>query len=182
MMMSAACGSRTYSNVDAEYQQYMEATTNSVKETASGADLRVQRQAILSVGSKCAYDVLADIKAWPNWDSQIKKTYFVEGDAASEGNVFFQHIKDFQFHARILVAKPGFRLRWRGQSPEGSGPIGIHTWTFIPLDNGQTLVINDEHFHAWYVRPLGWFTDLGIAKQFDQSIRDLELEAKKRCT
>ena len=57
----------------------------------------------------------------------------------------------------------------------------MHTWTFVAQEDGSTLVINDEHFHGWYLRPLGWFTDLGISDQFDSTMKELEAQAKRRC-
>ena len=73
-------------------------------------------------------------------------------------------------------------LRWRGKSPDGSGPIGVHTWTFVPQQEGTTLIIDDEHFHGWYLRPLGWITDLGIGDQFDRTLQELEAAAIEACS
>lgn len=176
----SGCAS-TYSNLAARHEPLLEPRNPDVDETPESADMAVRRARVMSVSAACAYDVLADIDAWPSWDESIVRTERLEGTSTRAGALFHQQIGDYRFNARILDAEPGKRLRWRGQNPDGSGIVGVHTWTFVDQPDGTTLVINDEHFHSWYVRPLGWFTDLGIAKQFDKTLENLEAEAKRRC-
>lgn len=172
---------RTYSNLAPAHEPLLSPAPRGIAELPEEADMAVRRQRVMPVSAACLYDVLADIEAWPAWDRAVVRTERLAGEGTAAGAVFHQQLGDYRFNARILDAEPEKRLRWRGQNPDGSGIVGVHTWTFVPQPDGTTLVINDEHFHAWYVRPLGWLTDLGIAKQFDQTLENLEAEAKRRC-
>jgi hypothetical protein len=177
---STGCAS-TYSNLSDAHTARVSAADTAIEETPDNADLAVYRERVIAVSAECAYDTLADITTWNEWDPAVSSARMVEGETVAVGNVFFQDLGDFQFNAQVLAADRGRLLRWRGQDPSGSGPVGIHSWTFIPKADGTTLVINDEHFHAWFLNPLGWVTDLGISEQFDVSMASLETAAQERC-
>jgi hypothetical protein len=170
-----------YSNVPDARARFVVAPTEGVAERSVNADIAVRRQGVIHVSAPCAYAVLADVAAWSKWDQSIVSTRWVSGHGMERGAVFEQVFDGFTAHSRVLLAEPGHVLRWRGRAPDDSGPVGVHTWTLFALGEDTTLVLNDEHFHAWYTRPVGWFTDLGISTQFDGTIRDLDLEAQKRC-
>ena len=178
---SSGCAA-VYSNVPDARARFVVAPTRSVAEQPNDADIAVRRQGVIHASPRCVYAVLADVTAWSSWDQSIVSTRWVSGQGMKRGAVFEQVFDGFTAHSRVLLANPGHVLRWRGRAPDDSGPVGVHTWTLIALGEDTTLVLNDEHFHAWYTRPVGWFTDIGISTQFDGTIRDLDLEAQKRCS
>ncbi len=182
LLIAATAGcAATYSNLAEDHVDLVPGADDRIAESPENADMRVQRERVMHVTATCAYDTLADVERWRDWDPSITATRMVVGDQIAEGTVFFQEVSDFRANARVLAARPGRLLRWRGQAPSGNGVVGVHTWTFLPRSDGTTLVINDEHFHGWYLRPLGWFSDLGISEQFDVSLAALETAARARC-
>ena len=186
LIASTAIGcARVHSNVPSSLAAMRRPASHAIEERPDSADVSVERHGVLHVSAECAYDVLADITRWDRWDRSIVATRRLDGANNAEplavGARFRQEFDGFTAHSRVLEARRGHILRWRGAPPQASGPVGVHTWTFVSRPDGNTTVINDEHFHAWYLRPAGWFSDFGISDQFDNTIADLDKEAQYRC-
>jgi hypothetical protein len=137
-------------------------------------DIVVERYAVIDATPRQIYDVLTDVARWPAWDPNVAATRAHAGRALQPGDRFVQHTAGYRIEARVLDAEPGRWLRWRGED----GIVGVHSFRLIPLGDGRTLVINREEFSRWYLRLIGWATDVGVGKQFDRTLEALGRRAR----
>jgi len=181
LALTAACA-RTHSTVPEEISASVPDVAR-WEASIGRADTIVERHVLIPASPTCVYDVLTDIDAWSAWDPSIEAAYHVDGEAFEPGTVFYQgFVHDaFEAHSRVLVAERGEQVVWRGQSPDGTGPIGLHSYRLRDQGDGTTLVVNREAFSAWYVRPIAWFTDLGIGAQFEDVLQALSARSVERC-
>ena len=178
---TTACA-RTWSNVPDSVLDQVQSTPFE-RDHLRGADTVVERHVVIQASPACVYDVLANVPAWGAWDTSISESYFVDGDSFDVGTVFHQGFadRDFEAHAEVVLANPGELIVWRGQSPDGHGPVGVHSFRLADNGDGTTTVVNREAFSAWYFRPVGWLTNLGIAAQFEHVNEALSRRASEGC-
>lgn len=140
-------------------------------------DIVVERFAVIEAPPRRIYQLLADVERWPGWDPNVAATRAHAGRPLQAGDRFFQHTGGYRIEARVLDAEPGRWLRWRGQAADGGGIVGVHSFRLVPLEGGRTLVINREEFSRWYLRLIGWATDVGVGKQFQRTMDALARRA-----
>ncbi len=176
--MNAVACARTSSTVPDSLEAVIEQNPESDE---ISKDFAVERWVKVDASPECVYDTITDIDHWSKWDPAIDETRWVKGKEFKVGNVFYQRLGDIEFHGRIIKAERGKIIRWYGQNPDGTGVIGAHSFLIIPAENGGAYVINREAFDAWYVRPVGWVTDLGIGDQFETAMQGLAKFAPENC-
>lgn len=121
------------------------------------------------------WDLFTDVPRWPEWHSDISSAS-LEGPLTA-GTVFRWSTAGLDDIASTLgEVIPERRIAWSGPA---QGIMGIHVWTFIPVQNG-VLVKTEE---SWSGEPV--LQQLGFAQQgLDQSIRswleNLKREAEAR--
>jgi len=143
-------------------------------EVTGSPDVVVERSVDIAAPPERVFAILLDVSAWTRWDPSVTTTRAYAGRPLEVGDRFFQDPGGYAGDARVLDVVPSRALRWKGGNPDGSGVTGVHTFRLIGLANGGTRVIDREEFSKWYLRLIGWATDLGVGSQFERTLAGLK--------
>ena len=86
-----------------------------------------------------------DVEAWPSWQPDIE-TARLEGPFAP-GSAFSWHTSGLDIESTIYEVEPERRTLWSGTA---HGIVGIHEWTFTPVEGGARV----ETAESWSGGPI----------------------------
>lgn len=172
-LLSTGCAG-TYSTLsEADHGRLFPLPPNAA--VPEGPDVIIERRVVIDAPPERVYEILVDIQRWPDWDPGVTRTEPYAGRPLERGDRFYMNPGGYDTVAQVLEAEPGRLIRWRG---EGGGIVGVHSHRLVEIAPNRTMVVNREEFHAWYLRPVGWFTDVGIGDDFQAALNALKARAE----
>ncbi|MBN1628496.1 MAG: SRPBCC family protein [Thermoleophilia bacterium] len=100
--------------------------------------MKVEYRAEVDAAAETLWDILADVKAWPEWQG----TSYVEPPSGHlhEGTIFPVDLAGLLWTVTVIDADRPGRLAWVGRRP---GLKALHEWEFAEFE-GKTTVTNRE--------------------------------------
>ena len=102
----------------------------------------------ISSSPERVWEVLSDFSAYGAWSNFSR----VDGEP-SVGSTLRMRMPGFWFTSTVTEAAPHRRLQWEAKIITGSLFLGAHDFTFTPLGDGGTRVINTETFSGALTKP-----------------------------
>ena len=115
----------------------------------------------IHASARRVWDVLADFERHPDWNPFVRS---IQGQA-KEGTKLVVRIQPeggagMTFRPRVLVARPGSELRWRGRFLVPGLFDGEHYFRIEPTGPNQSRFVHGEVFSGVFVR----FAQAGLEK------------------
>jgi hypothetical protein len=143
-------------------------------EVRSDAPVFASSEATIAAPADVAWDVLADLERWPEWNTDVQ-TVEVEGPIAP-GTVFRWKAGAAKITSTLESVDRPHELGWTGRA---LGSRAVHVWSFEPLGEG-TYVRTSESFSGWVPRLIRRrMTDM-LQRSLDSGLLHLAEEAERR--
>jgi len=114
-----------------------------------GAVLTTSKDIEIQAPVETVWKIQTDIDAWPDWQPEISEAK-VAG-AIEPGATFVWKSGGLKLTSTIGKVTENNFIGWNGK---GFGASAIHTWEFVALENGSTLVRTNESMDGWLVKLL----------------------------
>lgn len=114
--------------------------------------LTLHTEILIDAGPQRVWQVLTDFAGYPAWNASIPQA---EGEARAGTRlrvvIQWPGLQAGPYQLQILNATAGRELRWLGHFGRTGLMDGDHRFTLEPSGEGQTKVIQSEHFSGWLV-------------------------------
>ncbi|WP_158236037.1 SRPBCC family protein [Hydrogenovibrio sp. SC-1] len=136
------------------------------------AVLKTSKEIEISAPLETVWKIQTDINSWPSWQPEISKAKLM--GPLEPDSTFVWKSAGFKLNSTIRKVSENSFIGWSGK---GFGASAIHTWEFIALENGNTMVRTFESMDGWLVKLLKGM----MAKKLHESL-DVWLNALKRAS
>ena len=119
------------------------------------------------------WDVMSDIKSWPNWNPDIKAAV-LEGPLAP-GTVFRWRAAT-SLVSRLEVVDPPHEIAWTGMT---MGIRAVHVYRF-EVDDGGTLARSSESWDGFIPNMLKGYSRRTLREGIEKSLQRLRHEVERR--
>jgi uncharacterized membrane protein len=117
------------------------------------APVKAHAQIIIGAPQATVWEILADVKGWPKWQTDIDHVSITRNPAP--GVSFSWSLNDTAITSRIVVFDPNRMIGWTGRVFTARA---VHLWTLTALPNGRTQVEIRESISGW---PISMFYSSG---------------------
>lgn len=119
------------------------------------------------------WQVLTDIKKWPQWQQAVSETIVPE--KVEEGTEFHWKADGLSFTSKIHTVNPHRAFGWTGKT---IGTSAIHNWTFVKKDD-HTLVIVEESLQGVFPRLFKNFFQKNLNQGVLTNLEELKAASEK---
>jgi hypothetical protein len=139
------------------------------------APVKAAAEIEVHAGAETVWDVLTDIRRWPEWNPDVKSVS-LEGDLA-EGTVFRWRSGPGNIVSTIESIKKGTQIAWSGRT---MGIRAAHVWRLEELGADRTLVTTEESWEGAVASLLRWPARRMLQNSFEKGLARLKAEAERR--
>jgi Polyketide cyclase / dehydrase and lipid transport len=107
------------------------------------APVLTQQSIFIAAAPPKVWGLLADIAAWPTWQSKIRRTRL--RGAAQPGTEFDWKLGPLGLRNKLHTVDPIFELGWDGFS---LGMYAVHNWTLRGVTGGTQVTV-EESMRGW---------------------------------
>lgn len=119
------------------------------------------------------WDVLVDIKNWPQWNPEIKSAS-LEGEVA-EGSKFRWKARSISITSIFQEVNKPRLLSWTGKT---MGIKAVHIWKLEPI-NDATIIQTEESWEGPFTRLMKGNAQDMLQKSIDSGLQYLKQEIEK---
>lgn len=102
--------------------------------------------AVIDAPIEVVWTLHTDVDRWPTWQPDVERAR-LDGPFAP-GSTFSWHTSGLDIESTVYEVEPERRTLWGGPA---HGIVGVHEWTFTPLEEGGTRV---ETAESWAGEPI----------------------------
>jgi hypothetical protein len=134
--------------------------------------VRVEYQLEVESTASRLWDILADVKAWPEWQG----TPYVDPPAGppQNGSTFVAMFGGQKWNFTIAEADRPRRLVWVGRA---RGLRAIHEWEFLEAQ-GRTIATSRESISGWMLLCMRATVQKGVSETDEKWLADLKSRAE----
>ncbi len=136
------------------------------------APVTMRKNIIIHASAQTVWNVLANVNAWPTWQSEIPHASLYGG--LQPGSIIDWKNSGFSIRSVLQTVNPPLSLGWAGTS---LGSSAIHVWKLESID-GHTIVSVEESMDGWLVNLMQRFVQRGLNRGTDHWLQALKRQAE----
>ena len=126
----------------------------------------------IAAGPEVVWDLLADIKRWPEWNADVKSTSLA--GAVESGEVFRWKAGPAKLVSTLQTVERPTELSWTGRT---MGMSAVHVWRF-ESDGDTTTAHTEESWESGPARLLPGMMRKSLQKSLDKWLGELKAAAE----
>lgn len=119
------------------------------------------------------WNIMADIEAWPNWNSKVKKAC-LKGEL-KEGTQFVWKAEPGKITSLIQNVEPPHILSWTGRV---MGINSVHVWK-IEVKDSKTVVESEESWEGMLSSDMRELMQKMLEDSLNYGLKNLKIEAER---
>lgn len=143
-------------------------------EIKENAPARARAEVKINADPELVWNVLIDVKNWPNWNLDVKNVVMDQKFAV--GSQFKWKAGPGTITSKLQEIEKPELLVWTGKT---MGIHAVHVWRLKPID-GQTLISSEESWDGLIVRILSGSMQKTLKQSTESGLKYLKQEIENR--
>ncbi|MCF7807061.1 MAG: SRPBCC family protein [Candidatus Marinimicrobia bacterium] len=139
------------------------------------AALKTSQEIEIEASVGTVWNIQTNIESWPDWQPEITDAKMM--GSLELGSTFTWKSGGFKLTSTINKLTENSFIGWSGK---GFGASAIHTWEFIALENGNTLLRTNESMDGWLVKLLKGMMKKKLHESLDVWLKALKVASESR--